>query len=267
MFESSRSYTLKIDRIITPMFHGKNSGKALKISYALARNYKSELTATTVRTRTEGYDVLGRLNLVTSIYNDGKRDGIKVIPKIVTFDNVKTGLISETSGHYYDIIVISTEKRSVLSSSIFGSIGDYILKNVSIPAAIVSTSTVEYPYKKILLPLSESLNIRPSVMFAYRLAKITGAELAILDLRKYDQKPLHGFKLIFDNPGDFFNSNNKINFVKSGDQKGIKEEVDSYIHAWGPDCIVLGLKSVLRINSDLKYLIKYPGIDTVLIKK
>ncbi len=266
MLESSRSYMIKTDRIITPMFNGNSSGRAIKISYDFARKYKSELTAVTIRDKTDA-NVLDRLNTLTSLHNDGKRDGIKVIPKIITSDDVKTGLLNETSEHYYDLMVLSTRKRSVLSSSIFGSIGDFILKNITMPSAIISSGNKYYPYKKILLPVSESINSRFAVMFAYKLAAINNSELEIMDLRKYDKKPLHGFKLLFDKPYDFFEYNINVNFIKTGNKTGIKEEIDSYIKSEEPQCLVLGINSARRINSDLKFLIKDPDVDTIMLKK
>ena len=73
MFESSRSYFLKTDHIIVPMFRGTNSRKALKISYDMARFSHSEITAITIREKKENVDAYGRLNLVTAAYNEGKK--------------------------------------------------------------------------------------------------------------------------------------------------------------------------------------------------
>ncbi|WP_175266623.1 hypothetical protein [Acidiplasma cupricumulans] len=49
MFEASRSYFLKTDHILVPMFRGINSIKALKMSYDIAEYNNSEITAITVR--------------------------------------------------------------------------------------------------------------------------------------------------------------------------------------------------------------------------
>ncbi len=269
MFESSRSYFLKTDRIIVPMFKGTNSSKVLKISYDMAREYGSEITAITIREKTESIDVQGRLSLVTAAYNEGKKAGIKVIPKIQTFDNAREGIIMETKGHYYDILFLSTRKRSMLSSSIFGNIGDYVLKNSSIPLAILSSGDKEYPYSSILLPLSESINTRAAVYFALQLAKLHKSQVTILDLRKYDKNPAHGFKTLMDNPAILSGSMGDIRIVRSGDSAGIKEEIGNYIKSDNPDCIIVGItkSEKYRIISDIKFIIKEPGIDTILVKK
>ncbi|WP_175266624.1 universal stress protein [Acidiplasma cupricumulans] len=109
-----------------------------------------------------------------------KRRGLKVIPKITTSDNVRSGLLKEASSHYYDMLLMATHKRAMLSGSIFGSIGDYILKNIDIPVALLSISEREYPYKKILLPVAESINTRAAVYFGIELAKINHAKIIIL---------------------------------------------------------------------------------------
>jgi nucleotide-binding universal stress UspA family protein len=268
MFESSRSYFLKMEHIIVPMFGGTNSSKVLKLSYDIAREFNSEITAITIRDTANGNNS-ARLGLVTEAYNEGKKAGIKVIPKIQTYNNARDGIIVEVSGHNYDIILLSTRKRSMLSSSVFGNIGDYVMKNSSIPAAILSSGGREYPYANILLPLSESINTRAAVYFAMKLAKINKSRVTILDLRKYDRHPKHGFKTLMDNPAVLYDSNTDIQIIRSGEFTGIKEEVGSYIKSDNPDCIIVGAKKSdnYRMTSDIKFIIKEPEIDTILVKK
>ncbi|MCL4349125.1 universal stress protein [Ferroplasma acidiphilum] len=269
MFESSRSYYLKIDHLIIPMFKGTNSSKVLKMSYDMAKANNSEITAITIREKNDPIDISGRLGVVTTAYNEGKKAGIKVIPKIQTFDNAREGLVMETSGHYYDLLILSTRKRSMLSSSIFGNIGDYVLKNSSIPVAILSSGERGYPYSNIMLPLSESINTRAAVFFALQLAKLNRSNVTILDLRKYDKNPVHGFKALMENPGILSESKIEIRIVRSGGFTGIKEEVGNYIKSDNPDCIVVGTSRShnIRMTSDIKFIIKEPEIDTILVKK
>ncbi|WP_337860152.1 universal stress protein [Ferroplasma sp.] len=269
MFESSRSYFLKMNHIIVPMFRGTNSSKILKLSYDIARNFNSEITAITIRERSSIGNNSARLSLVTDAYNEGKKAGIKVIPKIQTFDNARDGIITETTGHNYDIIFISTRKRSMLSSSIFGNIGDYILKNSTIPAAILSSGDREYPYANILLPISESINTRAAVYFAIQLAKLNKSHITLLDLRKYDRGTVHQFKTLIDNPAALSDSMIDIRIIRAGGLTGIKEEVGSYIKSDNPDCIIVGTKKTnnYRMTSDIKFIIKEPDIDTILVKK
>ncbi len=271
MFEASRSYFIKTDRVLVPMFRGINSIKALKLAFDLAKTYNSELTAITIRERNDSIEWSNSVTLVTNAYKDGKRAGLKVIPKISTYENVKTGLIKETSSHYYDLLLMATHKRALLSGSIFGSIGDYVLKNLSIPLILLSISEREYPYKKILLPISEVVNTRSAVFFAIEMAKMNNAELMIMDLRKYDKNRTHGFKMLFDNIGEISKSGVDISLLKSGYNTGIKEEINSIIEKEDPDCAIIGTRTRLnrkyRTNSDIKYIVKDPRIDTVLIKK
>ncbi len=270
MFEASRSYFIKTDRVLVPMFRGINSIKALNVAFDLARTYNSELTAITVRERNDSIEWSNSVTLVTNAYKDGKRFNIKVVPKISTYENVKTGLVKEASSHYYDLLLMATHKRALLSGSVFGSIGDYVLKNSSIPLILLSISEREYPYKKILLPVSEEINTRSAVFFAMEMAKMNRAKLMIMDLRKYDKKKTHGFKILFDNIGEI-SKNIDISLLKSGYNTGIKEETNSIIEREDPDCVIIGTRNIpnrkYRINSDIKYIVKDPRIDTVLIKK
>ncbi len=269
MFESSRSYFLKTDHIIVPMFKGTNSRKALKISYDISKNAGSEITAITIREKKENVGAYSRLNLVASAYNEGKKAGIKVVPKIQTFEDIKKGIVIETSGHYYDLLFLSTRKRSLLSSSIFGNIGDYILKNSTIPSAILSSSDLDRSYNNILIPLAESINTRAAVFFAMLIARTYGSHVTIYDLRKYDRTPTHGFKMLMNNPGMLSENKLGITIIKSGEHSGIKEEIGSYIRTESPDCIVVGTRKSqnYRMTSDIKLLIKDPDTDAILIKK
>ena len=269
MFESSRSYFLKTDHIIVPMFRGTNSRKALKISYDMAKFFHSEITAITIREKKENVDAYGRLNLVTAAYNDGKKAGIKVVPKIQTFEDAKKGIIAETSGHYYDLLFLSTRKRSLLSSSVFGNIGDYILKNSTLPTAILSSGDMERGYNNILIPLAESINTRAAVFLAMQIGRIYGSGITIYDLRKYDRAPTHRFKMLMDNPGMLSEDKLDITIIKAGGNRGIKEELGGYIEAERPDCVFVGTRKSqnYRMTSDIKLLIKDPDIDTILVKK
>jgi len=270
MFEASRSYFIKTDRVLVPMFRGINSIKALKLAFDFAKTNNSELTAITIRESNDSIEWSNSVTLVTNAYKDGKRKGLKVIPKISTYKNVKTGLIEETSSHYYDLLLMATHKRALLSGALFGNIGDYILKNIEIPLILLSISEREYPYKKILLPVSEEINTRSAAFFAIEIAKINNSKLILFDLRKYDRKKTHGFKTLFDNIGEISKSVD-LSVLKSGDNTNIKEEMNSIIESEDPDCAIVGKRSEInkkyRINSDIKYIVKDPRVDTILIKK
>ncbi|AAT42739.1 universal stress protein [Picrophilus oshimae] len=270
MFESSRSYSIKSDRILVPMFKGTNSIKALQLAFDISQHENSEITAITVRERSDSVEWTNSVNLVTNAFKDGKRRGIKVVPKIKTSDNVRTGLIEEANSRSYDILIIATHKRATLSGSIFGSIGDYLLKNINIPIALMSISEKNYPYKKIFIPVSEEINTRSGVSFGFLISSITGSEIVLIDLRKYDKIRRHGFKMLFDNLG-LLSSKYNIRLIKSGENTGIKEELNYMIGSEDPDAIVIGARSIqgkkFRINSDLKYIIKDTRLDTLLIKK
>ena len=179
--------------------------------------------------------------------------------------------MNEADSRYYDLLIMATHKRSMLSGSVFGSIGDYMLKNIKMPIGILSVSEREYPYKKILLPVSENINTRASVFIALELAKINRSKLIIFDIRKYDKKKTHGFKNLFDNIGDIAKNEIDVKIDKSGDNTSIREEMDSIILSEDPDCVVIGGRKVgnekLRINSDMKFVIKDQRIDTLFIEK
>ena len=270
MFEASRSYYIKTDHILVPMFSGITSIKALTMAFDLAKKYNSELTAITVRERNDSIEWSNSVTLVKNAYKDGKRVNIKVVPKVSTYDSVKTGLVKEVSSRYYDLLLMATHKRSLLSPSLFGNIGDYVLKNSPIPLILLNINERKYPYEKIVLPVSEGVNTRAAVFFAMEMAKMNRARLVILDLRKYDKKKTHGFKMLFDNIGEI-SKDISVSVIKSEDNTGIKEEIQSIIKRESPDCVVIGTRNTprgkYRINSDIKYIAKYLGVDTVLIKK
>ncbi len=271
MFEASRSYFLKSNHILIPMFRGINSIKALKLGFDFAEYNKAEITAITVREKSDSIEWSNSVTLVTNAYKDGKRRGLKVIPKIITSDSAKSGLMREADSRYYDLLIMATHKRAMLSGSVFGSIGDYMLKNIKMPLGILSVSEREYPYKKILLPISENINTRASVFFALELAKINRAKLIIFDIRKYDKRKTHGFKNLFDSIGDIAKNEIEVKIDKSGYNTNTRDEMNSIILSEDPDCVVIGARRVdnekVRINADMKFIIKDQRIDTLCIEK
>lgn len=272
MLSSSRSYLLKFDRTIVPMAKGDRSRTVLDLAFDLAREYGSEITALTVKEEVREVTWSDKVAIVTHAYREGKERNVKVIPKVRTAKSVKQGIVDEVRSRAYDLLLLGTFKRSVLSASIFGSIGDYVIKNSSIPTAVFSVHGSKYPYSKILVPLCETLTTRAAVSFALHVKKALNANLVLADLRKFDKKKTHGFNTLLDQLGDIVqNYGTGITVIRPGMSSNLAEEVSNIIRDQNPDVIIMGVRSSpggkVRFNSDLKSVVKGTLQDTVVVRK
>lgn len=272
MLETSRAYLLKFDRVIVPMAKGDRSRVVLDLAFSISESYHSEVTALTVKEELKEVTWSDKVNIIINAYRDGKDRNIKVIPKVRTSRTVRQGIVDEIKSKNYDLLLLGTFKRSVLSGSIFGGIGDYVMKNSRIPTAVMSIKGSVFPYRKILLPMCETLNTRASVSLALHLKKTLGAELVMVDLRKYDRKRSHGFQTIYDHIGETISLyGENITMLRPGFSTSLLDEIDLITKEQKPDLIVLGVAETksgkLRFNSFMKTVIKSNGQDTIVLKK
>ncbi|MHB1471004.1 MAG: universal stress protein [Thermoplasmataceae archaeon] len=271
MFESSRTYMFHMDRILVPMAKGYRSRRVLDIAFSLSEVYHSEITALTVKDESRELTWSDKVHLVTNAYEEGKERNIKVIPRVRTYRTIKEGIVQEANSHNYDAMLVAVHKRSPLSASVFGGIGDYILKNSRIPSAIMSIKDSVFPYKKIMVPLSEQVNTRTAVSFALHLKKATNSRIVFVDLRKYDRKVTHGFNMFFENLGQITALYGEgIDVTRSGTSTSIQEEVNLISSRISPDAVILGVtktKNSVRLNSNIKSIIKDGMSDQILVKK
>ncbi len=272
MFSSSRSYLLKFDRTIVPMAKGDRSRTVLDLAFDLAHEYSSEITALTVKENVREVTWSDKVAVVINAYKEGKEKNIKVIPKVRTSRSVKQGIVEEVSSRAYDLLLLGTFKRSVLSASIFGTIGDYVIKNSTIPTAVVSLHGSKYPYSKILVPLCETLTTRAAVSFALHMKKALNSQLILADLRKFDRKKTHGFNTLMDRLGEAIEQyGSDITVVRPGMSSNLTDEVSNLIREQNPDVIVMGVRDSpggkVRFNSDMKAIIKGTYQDTIVVKK
>lgn len=272
LIESLKPYVMKFDKAIVPMARGARSNKVLQMSFDMSRAYSAELTAFTVREERKELIWTDKVNLVTEAYRMGKMKGVKVIPKIVSSESAKEAIVTEANSHSYDYLIIATNRRSPLSGALFGSIGDYILKNVKIPAIMVSIKNISYPYKSIIAPVAEDLSSRASISFALHLKRAVGCHLVLPDLRKYDKKPTHGFRVLLDNIQSIYSEfGEDIKFIKSGFTIGNVDELNSIGSETHSDVAVVGIRpgqaGTVRVSSTIKEVVKkYPG-DVIVVKK
>ncbi|MCL5783398.1 MAG: universal stress protein [Candidatus Thermoplasmatota archaeon] len=272
MMETSRSNLFKLERAVVPMAKGDRSKVVLELAFSLSEMYNTEITALTVKEEVKEVTWSDKVSVVINAYRDGKDRNIKVIPKVRTSASTKQGIVDEVNSKSYDILLLGTFKRSLLSGSLFGGIGDYVMKHSRVPTALVSIKGSTFPYRKILLPLSESLNTRGAVSFALQLKKALGSDLTIADLRKFDKHGTHGFSVIFDRFGEVVSKyGENITIIRPGYSSSLVEEVHLLIGDQKPDLIILGVtenqKGKVRFNSDLKNIIKATAQDTIVVKK
>ena len=272
MMETSRSNLFKLERAVVPMAKGDRSKVVLELAFSLSEMYNTEITALTVKEEVKEVTWSDKVSVVINAYRDGKDRNIKVIPKVRTSASTKQGIVDEVNSKSYDILLLGTFKRSLLSGSLFGGIGDYVMKHSKVPTALVSIKGSTFPYRKILLPLSESLNTRGAVSFALQLKKALGSNLTIADLRKFDKHRTHGFSAIFDRFGEVVSKyGENITIIRPGYSSSLVEEVHLLIGDQKPDLIILGVaenqKGKVRFNSDLKNIIKATEQDTIVVKK
>ncbi len=272
MLADSRTYRLKFNKVLIPMARGGRSRRALEIAFGMSSLHESEITALTIKDEFHDMSWSEKVSLVTDAYREGKEIGIKVVPKIRTRGSVRECITDEANTHGYNVLMIAAGKRSPLSASIFGGIGDYVLKNSKIPVIAASVSERNYPYRNILLPISENVNTRTAVSFALNLAMAIGAKVHLADLRGYDVKIRHGFRLLFEQYAEISKSfPGKIELIKCGDSDTLKEELRLLSERISPDAIVLGVRTDnsgrIRMSSNVKATIKDSESDTLLVKK
>jgi nucleotide-binding universal stress UspA family protein len=272
MFSNARSYVVKFEKIMVPMAKGQQSRLPLEIAFYLAGKYSGEITALTVKEEMKELTWSDKVRIITNAYEDGKERNIKVVPRVRTARNIKTGIVDELKEKNYDLVLMGTHRRSGLSGSTFGTIGDYVIKNSTTPVVVFSIKRNELPYRNILLPVSETINNRMAVSFALHLMKSSNASLTLLDLRKFDEKKTHGFQHLFDNLGEIHTRFGEgITVVRGGDGGTITNQINGAIKEYSADLLVLGLRFAqdrkIRVNSTLKALIKESPIDTAVLRK
>lgn len=272
MLESSRAYLLKFDRVIVPMAKGDRSRVVLDLAFKLSEAYNTEITALTIKEELKEVTWSDKVKVITNAYRDGKERNIKVIPKVRTARSVKQGITDEVSTRNYDLLMLGTFKRSLLSGSLFGGIGDYVIKNSKIPTAVFSVKGSTFPYRKILVPVSEALNTRASFALGMHIKNALGSDLMIADLRKYDKKRTHGFNTVFDNLGEMVTTyGENISVIRPSLSTSLQEEMDLIIRDQRPDLIVFGVSDSrsgkVRFNSTIKNLVKSTVQDIVVLKK
>lgn len=272
MIESLKPYMMKFERALVPMARGARSNKVLQITFDISKIFATEVTAFTVREERKELIWTDKVNLVTEAYRLGKVKNVKVIPKIVSAESAKTAIVAEASAHSYDYLVVATTRRSPLSGALFGSIGDYVFKNVRTPVIMASIKSPDYPYRSVIAPISEELSTRSSISFAMHLKKALGCPLVLPDLRKYDRRRTHGFRVLLDNLQSVYDVfGNDVKFVKSGYRIGSVDELGAVGKESGSDVAIVGVRpaasGTLRINSYIRDVVKrYPG-DVIVVKK
>ncbi|MFG1519629.1 MAG: universal stress protein [Thermoplasmataceae archaeon] len=272
MLETSRSYMMKVDRIVVPMAKGDRSRGVLDLSFKISEKFSSEITALTIKNSRNEITWSDKVAIVTRAYRRGKDSGVKVTPKIRSASSVKQGIVEELEAHSYDLLMIATERRSFFSTSILGQIGDYILKKSKIPMAAFSIRDDSSDYREILVPLSEQINTRSAVSFSLILKAATGANLTFLDLRKFDSKEIHGFRLVFEELDRIIeNYGANISIVKPVINNSLSQTVLNEIYERKSQLLVMGFHNLdgsrLRLNPSLKSITKLAKCDVALVKK
>ncbi len=272
MFDIPRPYSLRIDKIAIPMAEGRSSRRVLHIAMSISDEFKSDITAITVRDELRDIVWSDKVAVVTNAYKEGISKNVKVIPKIVTGKNIRDVLLNELNTHNYDLILVASEKNSMLRRFSFGRLSEYVLKNSRSPSAIVSVKYPDYPYKKIYVPISETVNTRSAISFALHLKKDTGSSLIFEDLRSYDVKSKHKFTYLFDYMNEIieiFGGN--ISMIRGNQGKTLQEAVMQTCRNEKPDVMVLGIRKnengKVRINGTTRNLVKSGDFDTILFKK
>lgn len=271
MFSNTRSYLVKFDRIVVPMAKGQRSKLPLELAFAFGRKFGSEITALTVKEEMKELTWSDKVRIVTNAYHDGKERNIKVVPRVRTAKSVKKGMAEELNGSSYDLMLLGTNRRASLSGSVFGGLGDFLIKNTTIPTAVFSIKGDEVMYRRILVPLAESTTTRRALAFAIQLKNCLNSELVLLDLRKYDLKKTHGFQQFFDNLGkvnEAFGPDLKI--VRGGGEASMSLEVKNAIEEYGSDLLAMGVrageKGNIRFSSEFKALVKDNQIDSLVFR-
>lgn len=272
MAEQLPQYAIKLDRFLIPMAKGFYSKRVLAIALDIARQDRTEITAFSVKDSKREITWSDKVRIVTDAYQAGKSVGVKVIPKIVTAPSVREAITKEAGSRNYDFVLIGTGKRSKYSPAIMGGVGEYVLKRSPIPVIAASVEEKTYPYERILVPVSEQLSTKSSVMLALNLKKITGAKLFLADLTSHDRKRKSSFKAFFDNIRTILEEyGHEITLVRTGTSQDLVADAIELIGEYDPDAVVLGVKPVdkekVRLSSNLKAIAKAVTKDMILVKR
>ena len=272
MFSNSRSYALKFEKIVVPMAKGQRSRLPLEIAFNLTEKFGGEITALTVKEEMKELTWSDKVRVITNAYIDGKERSIKVVPRVRTARRTREGIVNELKEKNYDLVLMGTHKRTNLSGSIFGSIGDYVLKNSTTPAVIFSIKRNEMPYRRILTPISETVNNRVGVSFALHLKQSLNAEIVLLDVRRFDERKTHGFQQLFDNLGELTEKFGEgITVVRGGDNGTLTTEINRISREYSTDLLTLGIRfnqdGKIRVNSTLKALVKDSPVDAAVFRR
>ncbi|MHB1440323.1 MAG: universal stress protein [Cuniculiplasma sp.] len=269
MLDQVSSYYAKTDRILVPMAKGDSSRRAFEFATDFAKIFGSEITALTIKDETREVTWSDKVAVVMHAYKESSQKGLKVIPKIQSARNVKEGIIREANSKNYDLVLMSFRSRSGVSASLFGGIGDYILKHSKNTTASLSIKRDTYPYKKILVPMSEKLNTRKSVYLAAVMARVMNSKFYLCDMRSFDRKKIHGFKTLMN--AEIWKELKLDYEIAEIHGDDLREAVQQRIYSTSSDLVILGIRpdnySNVRINSEIKKIIKDAPIDSLLIKR
>ena len=134
---------------------------------------------------------------------------------------------------------------------------------------MISTTGNLSSYKKILIPVTESLNTRKSVYLSVLIAKSEGSSIVICDLRNFDRKKVHGFKSFMEEkPWESLGVETEIITRNS---ESARDTTMQFLYSTGADCVVLGVRPDeyhnIRVNSNIKRIIKDFSQDSILVKR
>jgi nucleotide-binding universal stress UspA family protein len=269
MIDQVSSYYAKTDRILVPMAKGESSKRAFNLASDFARTFGSQITALTIKDETKEVTWSDKVAVVMNVYKESRMEGLRIIPKIQSARNVKDGIISEINSKNYDLIIMSSRSRSGVSTSLLGGIGDFIIKRSKNTTANISIKRDAYPYRRILVPMSERLNSRKSVYLAAVIAKVLNAKFYLVDARSFDKKKVHGFKTLMN--AEIWKDLDLTYDISEIHGDDLRESVLQRLYATSSDLIVLGVRpdnyANVRINSDIKKIIKDAPLDSILIKR
>ncbi len=272
MIQSSKLHHFKMDKILIPMAKGGKSSLVLNLAFSLSKAFGSEITALTIKEEVREITWSDKISVVVNAYKDGLENDIKVIPKVRTARAVKFGIVEEANSRGYDLLLLGTFKRSMFSASVFGNIGDYVLRHSEIPVGIISTKREKSQYRNLLIPLSEDFVIKDSISFALRLKKALGCNLILGDLRDYDEKPTHSFNTLVNNIGDLISEyGDGISIIRSRRYPNMSEALSQMIKGNNIDGVVIGIKEKenhrIRYSSLVKSFIKGTEQDIIAFRK
>ncbi len=272
MLETSRSYSLKLDKVLVPMLKGGASRHNLDLAFDLCADGRCEITALAVKDELHDPAWSDKVAVVTSAYREGKERNIKVVPRVRTSRSVKECIVDEANSHRFDLVLVLSERRASVSATLFESTCEFVLKKSRVPVAIMKVLPTSHQYRTILFPVSETVSTRAAAYFALQLTRASGARLFLADLRRYDSNPVHGFSQLFDSLGIISEKYAKgVDVIRGNSGSSLSEEVSTIANQNSVDAIVLGVRPDaerrVRINSELKNALRESKQDVILVKK